>query len=227
MSLVWSLWSPEAGQWPSRAGDCPALTISRTHPHALCPLPGLRLPERVSQSTRAVGGAQMEAEGAHCRAFGSRTHFHQLINECGQVQGSVLGSYHLLSHPHDRLPVMFVSKRPPLLPGVGWGGQIHSSSQRQSCWEWCSSTHSGSLRYLRYLTFSATLEYVTTFFAFVLISTRICEAAHTSCEVGPGRRIHEALPGGNMIVNRLAPEALSSGNQRQEGLNSGDLLNIY
>lgn len=62
---------------------------------------------------------------------------------------------------------------------------------------------------------SATLEYVTVCFLFVLISTRICEAAYTSCEVILGGGICEIMPSGNMVVNTFAPETLSSGNQRQ------------
>lgn len=74
---------------------------------------------------------------------------------------------------------------------------------------------SWSLRYLKCLMVSAPLEYVTACFIFVLISARICKAAYASWEVGLGGGVCEVMPSGNMIVNTLAPESLSSGNQRQ------------
>lgn len=60
------------------------------------------------------------------------------------------------------------------------------------------------------------LEYVTLYFIFMFISRRICEAAHTFGAVGLGGRTCEVLPSGNMIVNTLAPEALSPGNRRRQ-----------
>lgn len=95
MSLVWSLWSSELGQRQDSDHPGQVTTLLWLSPgwRPLCSLPslGLRLPEGVSQSTWAVGGAQPEAEGPQWGAFGSKTHFHQLINEHGQVQGSVWG----------------------------------------------------------------------------------------------------------------------------------------
>lgn len=83
------------------------------------------------------------------------------------------------------------------------------------------------------LAISDPLEYVSLYFILRFIPPRICEAAHTFSAVGLGGRTGEVLLSGNTIVNTLAPEALSPGNgrrqesEKQEGLNSGYLPNIY
>lgn len=83
--------------------------------------------------------------------------------------------------PELRLPVMFAKAK----GSPSSRGQVHSSPQRQRCWEW-SSTYSWNLRYLMYLIVSAILEYVTLYFIFTLLPTSICEAAYTFCEAGLG-----------------------------------------
>ena len=73
-----------------------------------------------------------------------------------------------------------------------------------------------------YLIVSAILEYVTLIssshfspLAFVKLHTLSVKWVWEEEFVGGG--ICEVMPSGNMIVNTLAPEALSSGNWRQQG----------
>lgn len=207
----------EAGGWPPRAGDGPALTVSRTvaDPCVLCPLLGRRL---LRPCTLRMRWGTTRQQGNH-RAEPLPQIFSSAVSRTWRGPGLCLRSYCYFHIPKAEAACCVHKQKAAPPPGNKF-----ILLPRQSGWE-SSFRRSQSVRYIsscrvKDLTASAIsgpLVYVPLYFIFMFIPPRICGAVCTFCAVGLGGGICEVMPAGNRTVNTLAPEALSLRSQRQQG----------